>query len=149
MPEYIHDCCGCTFLETSKVNYSRTVDWYYCYGKMSGGTVLGRYGDDPQDYWSTDVDIISTNLDKAKNGGYWAKAIELYHKHNLAIALDGGVNMPVYTSREFSDREGVTVEAPNMEIAEEKLAEVSEEHGVTFILTGRVDHNDSKPDTSS
>lgn len=50
-------CDSCQYLETSAGR-----DWYYC-PQSSGGTIIGRFGDEPNEYGSTPLYII---LDPAR-----------------------------------------------------------------------------------
>jgi hypothetical protein len=53
---YAHDCTSCTFLERSLVE-GRIVDWYHCPGIL-GGSIIGRTGNEPWDYWSMPSDMV-------------------------------------------------------------------------------------------
>lgn len=46
-PTHIHDCNDCTFHGTQTIQ-GRAVDFYTC-----DDTVIGRYGSDGPEYWST------------------------------------------------------------------------------------------------
>jgi len=60
LPKYEHGCESCQFLTRRRVA-GESVDWYVCKGKAGSslnGTLLGRFGNEPHEYWSVPVSII-------------------------------------------------------------------------------------------
>lgn len=60
-PKYEHSCESCQFVTRRRVA-GETVDWYICKGSASSslnGTILGRYGNEPHEYWSMPISVLS------------------------------------------------------------------------------------------
>lgn len=76
--KYQHDCMNCLFLGvyhydaphaindgSGRKEYTVpfSVDLYYCPGKTFMGSCIARYGDRPEQYASSAVDILETQID--------------------------------------------------------------------------------------
>lgn len=54
---FTHDCDSCQYLYTDT---RKKVDWYVCPTSLGSakGSIIGRYGNDGPEYWSSPVDVI-------------------------------------------------------------------------------------------
>ena len=55
-PKWEHDCEECRYLSSCGVE-GEWVDWYHCDGSL-GGSVVGRFGHDGPQYWSSPVGML-------------------------------------------------------------------------------------------
>lgn len=59
-PIYKHGCNNCIFIcnISHRLRSSECLDAYFCLGSMLGGTIVLRHGDEPHEYYSSDLTLI-------------------------------------------------------------------------------------------
>lgn len=75
-PEYKHYCPKCKFIGQT-TSEGKNIDWYLC-----GQSILGRYGNEDPEYWSSLTSIVeSIDQDVIRRDHYLQMAILIWKKY--------------------------------------------------------------------
>ena len=79
-----HDCEVCQYHGSGGAapNYEH-VDWYYHPDPRTGGSIIGRYGDEGHEYWSMHLDCIARFHDHEEGVCRAAQIVAQEYMHNL------------------------------------------------------------------
>ena len=59
MKIWLHDCLKCKHVYSGYIpNSNILVNWYKCESNNIGGSLIGRYGDEPHEYWSMPIVVL-------------------------------------------------------------------------------------------
>jgi hypothetical protein len=91
-PQFAHDCQDCAFLGNAEVNGNK-FDFYHCHRSIGQGTIIYRDGNDPWEYGSCPIQIITPFNYMASLG------LSLYLRH---LGVNGWTG-PKFSGTGFKD----------------------------------------------